>query len=209
MFWKPSGLWTHPDFRRLWAGQTISRFGSHIGEQALRFTAIYVLQATGGQLALLATCAIAPSFVFGLLAGVWVDRLRRRPLLIASDIGRAALLFAIPALFLWGQLGINWLYLVAALTGTLTILFDTAYQAFVPTIVQREQLGEANSKLGVSDSAGRDRRTSHRRAAGSIDQRATGCRLRRAVVSCLCSVCRPDHGTRAATAGVRRRECAG
>jgi MFS family permease len=152
MIWRPSGLWTHPDFRRLWAGQTISRFGSHIGEQALRFTAIYVLQAAGGQLALLATCAIAPRFAFGLLAGVWVDRLRRRPLLIAADIGRAALLFAIPVLYLWGRLGVNWLYLVAALTGTLTILFDTAYQAFVPTVVQREQLGEANSKLGVSDS---------------------------------------------------------
>lgn len=152
MFRKPSGLWTNPDFQRLWAGQTISRFGSHIGEQALRFTAIYVLQAGGGQLALLATCAIAPRFIFGLLAGVWVDRLRRRPLLIAADLGRAVLLSAIPLLFLLGRLGIGWLYLVAALTGSLTMLFDTAYQAFVPAVTRREQLAEANSKLGISDS---------------------------------------------------------
>jgi len=121
-------------------------------QQALRFTAIYVLQAASGQLALLATCAIAPRFVFGLSAGVWVDRLRRRPLLLAADLGRAVVLIAIPLLFLGGRLGIGSLYVVAALSGTLTIMFDTAYQAFVPAVVQREQLSEANSKLGISDS---------------------------------------------------------
>lgn len=152
MFRRPAGLWKQPDFLRLWTGQTISRFGSHIGDQALRFTAIYVLQAASGQLALLATCALAPRFVFGLLAGVWVDRLRRRPLLVAADAGRAVLLLAVPLLYVWGSLGMGWLYPIAALAGTLTILFDTAYQAFVPVVVKREQLGEANSKLGISDS---------------------------------------------------------
>jgi MFS family permease len=146
------GLWRSPNFARLWAGQTISLFGTQIGGAALRFTAILVLAATPFQLSLLGAAALLPALLLALPVGVWVDRVRRRPLLIAADLGRAALLLSVPAAFLLGVLRIEQLYLVAVLSGALAILFDTAYPAFVPSVVRREELVEANSKLGASES---------------------------------------------------------
>lgn len=146
------GLWRSPDFVRLWAGQTISLFGSHIGGGALRYAAILALGATPIQFALLTAAELAPALLLALPAGVWVDRVRRRPVLIAADVGRALLLLSIPAAFLLGALRIEHLYLVAALSSALTILFDTAYPSYVPSVVRRDELVEANSKLGASDS---------------------------------------------------------
>lgn len=127
-------------------------FGSQIGGGALRFTAILLLAATPWQLSFLSIAALLPTLLFGLATGVWVDRLRKRPLLIAADVGRALLLVTVPVAFLAGVLQIELLYLVAALTGMLSMLFDIAYRAYVPYTVGREQLVEANSKLGVSES---------------------------------------------------------
>jgi MFS family permease len=81
-----TGLWRHADFIRVWIGQTISVFGSLIGGPALAFTAILILHATPFQLGLLAAARLAPGFLTGLLAGAWVDRLRRRPIMIGADI---------------------------------------------------------------------------------------------------------------------------
>jgi len=147
-----SGLWRHRDFLTLWTGQTISQLGSHVGAGALRYTAILVLGATPVQLSLLAAAQILPVLILGLLVGVWVDRRHRRPLLIAADVGRGLLLLSVPAAALLGVLRAEQLYVVAALAGALSILFDVAYQSFLPTLVRRDQLLEGNSKLGVSES---------------------------------------------------------
>lgn len=147
-----AGLWLHRDFRRLWAGQTVSQLGSTITREALPYTAILTLQATPLQMGLLGAAGAAPLLLLGLLAGVWVDRLRRRPIMIAADLGRALLLLSVPLAYLLGWLGIAQLYVVAALAGVLTVCFNVAYQAFLPTLIDREQLVEGNSKLGMSNS---------------------------------------------------------
>jgi Na+/melibiose symporter-like transporter len=146
------GLWRNRDFMRLWAGQSVSQLGSTITREALPYTAILALGATPIQMGLLGAAGAAPLLLLGLFAGVWVDRLRRRPLMIAADIGRALLLLSIPIAFLLGWLRIEQLYLVAALTGVLTVIFNVAYQASLPGLVRREHLLEGNSKLGLSDS---------------------------------------------------------
>src|SRR5262245_3431412 len=107
-----AGLWRHRDFMRLWVGQTISKFGSQIGGGALDLTAILVLSATPVQVGLLSAAGSVPVLLFGLFAGVGVDRLRRRPILIAADLGRALLLASIPLAALLGLLGIGQLFLV-------------------------------------------------------------------------------------------------
>ena len=145
-----SGLWRQPNFLKLWAGSTVSLFGSQITFLALPFTAVLVLHAMVSQMGLQVLAETLPALLVGLFAGVWVDRLRRRPLLIAADIGRAILLGSIPGAALLGLLRIEYLYVVAFLAGTLTLLFDTAYGAFLPSIVEREQLIDGNSKLEVS-----------------------------------------------------------
>lgn len=145
-------LWRNPDFARLWMGQTISLFGSQIGGGALRFTAILALGASAQQLSLLTIAALLPTLVLVLPAGLWVDRTRRRPLLIAADLGRAALLLSIPLAYALNALRIEHLYAVAIATGALTLLFDVAYPSFVPTVVRRDELVEANSRLRASDS---------------------------------------------------------
>ncbi|MGZ3666611.1 MAG: MFS transporter, partial [Ktedonobacterales bacterium] len=145
-------LWRHPDFVKLWTGQTVSKFGSHVTGIALPLTAVLTLAATPAQMGVLAALGSLPVLLIGLLAGAWVDRLRRRPLLIAADVGRALLLLSIPTAVLLHALYIEHLYLVAVLAGTLTVFFDVADPAFLPTIVPPERLVEGNSKLGASGS---------------------------------------------------------
>ncbi|MGD9890011.1 MAG: MFS transporter [Dehalococcoidia bacterium] len=152
MRFRLTGLWHNPDFLKLWAGQTVSVFGSLITWTALQFTAIIVLDASPFQVAVLSAATPVAGIVAGLVAGVWVDRLPRRPLMIAADLLRAALLAAIPIAAIAGVLRIEQLYVVAFLTGVLTIIFDVAYQSFLPTVVRREELLEGNSKLTASAS---------------------------------------------------------
>jgi MFS family permease len=146
------GLWRHSDFVRLWVGQTISLLGSQIGSTAMAFTAILTLNATPAQLGLLETARALPVLLLGLLAGVWVDRLRRRPIMIVADLGRAVMLTTIPVAAILGVLRIEQLYIVAALVGGLAVLFDVAYPSYLPSLVQPERLVEGNSKLSMSDS---------------------------------------------------------
>ena len=146
------GLWRHPDFVKLWAGETISVFGSLIGRTALHFTAILVLDARPFEIATLLAMGIVPELIVAPVAGVWVDRLRRRPIMISADLGRAVLLASIPTTYAFDALTMEQLYVVAFLTGILTIWFGVAYQSYLPTLVQREELLEGNSKLTASDS---------------------------------------------------------
>lgn len=150
MQWRPQGLWQHPDFVKLWTGRAISELGSRITREGLPLTAALLLAATPEQMGLLAAMSAVPVLLVGLFAGVWVDRRRRRPIMIATDLGRAALLLSIPAAALLGQLHIEHLYLVAAGAGVLALFFNIADQSFLPVLVSREHLVEGNSKLAGS-----------------------------------------------------------
>lgn len=149
MMAKSLGLWLHPNFLKLWAGSTVSLFGSQITFLALPFTAV-LLHASAAQMSGLVFAETLPSLLIGLFAGVWVDRLPHRPLLIITDVGRALLLCSIPLLALLDRLNFFDLFIVAFLLGTLNFFFDTAYAAFLPTIVERKQLVDGNSKLEMS-----------------------------------------------------------
>jgi MFS family permease len=146
------GLWKHPDFVKLWSGQTISVFGSLITGTALPFTAILALDASPIQVAVLAAANHVPGLLFAVVAGVWVDRLPRRPLMIAADLGRAALLVSIPVTYFLDALTMPQLYVVALGAGVLTIFFDVAYQSYLPTLVTKDELVEGNSKLAATAS---------------------------------------------------------
>jgi MFS family permease len=145
-------LWHHSDFMKLWTGQTISVFGTAITQLALPLTAIVILRATPFEVGLLGTFEFLPFLLVGLPAGVWVDRLSRRRILIVADIGRAITLGSIPVAYKLGVLHILQLYIVAFLTGILTVFFDVAYQAYLPSLVGRDQLVEGNGKLEISRS---------------------------------------------------------
>jgi MFS family permease len=140
------------DFRRLWIGQTISSFGSGITGIALPLAAVLVLAASPAQMGILGALDGLAVIAFGMLAGVWVDRVGRRPLLIASDLGRAAVLGAIPAAALLGWLSMPLLYAAAAGAAVLTILFGITLESYLPTLVPRSGLVRANSRLALSDS---------------------------------------------------------
>ena len=147
-----TGLWRHSDFVKLWTGQTISMFGSRISFLALPLTAVLVLEATPAQMGLLTAANSLPSLLLGLFVGVWVDHYRRRPILIAADVGRGLLLLIIPLAAVFGILHLQLLYLIAFLVGTLGLFFDVAYRSFLPTLVETDQLVEGNSKLEMSRS---------------------------------------------------------
>jgi MFS family permease len=138
-----------PDFVKLWAGQTISIFGSGVTATALPLTAVLVLGASASQMGWLVAAESAPVLLMGVVAGVWVDRVRRRPVLVGADLGRAGLLACIPILAALGSLHIEHLLLVAATTGALTVLFDIAFRSYVPDLVGRDGILEANSRLAT------------------------------------------------------------
>ena len=151
--WPTGGLWRHPDFLKLWSAETVSQFGTQVSLLALPLAAVIVLDATAFQVAALGTVEFLPFILFTLPAGVWVDRLPRRPILIAGDFGRAALLASIPLAYLTGNLTLGQLYVVGFLTGTCTVFFDVAYQSYLPALVEREQIIDGNSKLEISRSS--------------------------------------------------------
>jgi MFS family permease len=152
-FWPRGGLWRHPDFLKLWSAQSISQLGTQVSALAIPLAAILVLHASAFEVASLNTVDFLPFLLFSLPAGVWVDRLRRRPLLVLGDTGRAVALTSIPVAYALGDLTIWQLYAVGFTTGTLTVLFDVAYQSYLPSLVDRGQLVEGNAKLETSRSA--------------------------------------------------------
>jgi MFS family permease len=150
--WPSGGLWRHSDFLKLWSAETISQFGTQVSGLALPLVAILVLDASAFAVAALGTVEFLPFILFTLPAGVWVDRLPRRPILIAGDFGRAALLATIPIAYVADVLTMTQLYVVGFLVGVCTVFFDVAYQSYLPSLVAREHILDGNSKLEVSRS---------------------------------------------------------
>lgn len=144
------GVIHDPDFRRLWAAETISQFGTQVSLLALPLVAVVLLHASPLEVALLGTIEFLPFILFSLPAGAWIDRLRRRPILILGDLGRAAALASVPVAFVLDALTIWQLYAVGFVAGTLTVLFDVAYQSYLPSLVERHQLVDGNGKLEIS-----------------------------------------------------------
>jgi MFS family permease len=151
--WPQDGLWRHADFLKLWSAETISQFGTQVSQLALPLTAVLVLDASAFEVAALGVVEFLPFILFTLPAGVWVDRLRRRPILIAGDLARAALLATIPLAYLADALSLGQLFVVGFLVGTCTVFFDVAYMSYLPSLVERQQIIDGNSKLEISRSA--------------------------------------------------------
>ena len=147
------GLWKNNDFVRLWVGETISlfRFTNHsISPAACRGKF-----STGHtpEMGALGFAQFIPWLLVGMFAGVWVDRLRRRPVMILADLGRAFLLGLIPLAAVLGHLQIGHLYTIGFLVGIGNVFFEIAYYAYLPSLITSEKLMEGNSKLTASASA--------------------------------------------------------
>ena len=149
---RPS-LIRHRDFVKLWTAETISQFGTQVSLLGLPIIAAVLLNVTPFEFGLLGTIEFLPFILLSLPAGVWVDRLRRRPILILADIGRGVALLSIPIAYAFGALTIWQLYAVGFINGCLTVFFDVAYQSYLPALVDREDILEGNSKLEISRSA--------------------------------------------------------
>jgi MFS family permease len=140
-------LWRYRDFRRLWSAQAVSELGSQVTLLALPLTALLALHARPYEVALLATANTVPNLALGIPAGVWIDRARRRPVMIGADLGRATMLASVPMAYGLGILTLPQLYVVAVVTGSLSVLFEIASAAYLPSVVSPAQLIEANAKF--------------------------------------------------------------
>jgi MFS family permease len=148
-----SALWRNDAFVRVWSAATISIFGSLVTRMALPFVAILVLDASAFEVALVRSIDLLAALLFGLVVGAWVDRLRRRPVMVWADLGRAVLLLSIPIAAVGGWLTLAQLLLVSFLVAILSTFFDAADNAYLPTIVERDHLVRANGALAASGSA--------------------------------------------------------
>jgi MFS family permease len=142
-----------PEFLRLWTAQTVSAFGTQITILAVPLVAALALQVSPFEFGLLATFESLPLLFLSLPAGVWVDRRRRRPFLVGGDLGRALVLVSIPIAFAAGALTIWQLYAVVIVNACLGIVFDVAYQSYLPTIIRRDRLIEGNARLELTRQA--------------------------------------------------------
>ncbi|MFI6293117.1 MFS transporter [Nonomuraea sp. NPDC050790] len=150
---KTTSLLLEPGFRNLYLGSAVSAFGAQVGYVALPLLAVTTLRAGPGQVGLLSALATISVLVVGLPAGAWIDRMRKKPLMIVADWARAVLLASVPVAAWLGGLTMEHLYAVAALTGVGTLFFDVAAQSLVPRLVGRERLTEANSLLVGTNAA--------------------------------------------------------
>lgn len=141
------GLLRDHGYRQLFAATTVSQFGFHLTLLGLPLVAIIALTASPFQVGLLAAVEMAPFLLIGLPAGAWVDRMRRRLVLIVGDLARGAVLVTVPLAWWAGVLTIWQLYAVAFTFGVFTVFFDVAYQSYLPHLVGRENLVEGNAKL--------------------------------------------------------------
>jgi predicted MFS family arabinose efflux permease len=137
---------------KLWAAQTVSAFGARITREGLPLAAVLTLEATPGQLGVLAVLSMGPGLLVGLLAGGYVDRTSRRAVLVGADLLRFVVLMTVPVAAWLHLLGMTQLYVVAALVGAATVLFDLADRAFLPSVVATDDLMEANTRLSVTQS---------------------------------------------------------
>jgi MFS family permease len=146
-------LWRQPDFLKFWLGMNVNLLGNHLGSLAYSLTAVVLLQATPTQMGLLGATHAASSFIVGPFAGVLLDRTRRRPVILGSDLALALVAASIPVAYFSGALRIEMLYVVQLLSGGLSILGDVGAMAYLPSVVRRERLTQANSQLQASSSA--------------------------------------------------------
>ncbi|MFE5732210.1 MFS transporter [Streptomyces sp. NPDC056528] len=149
---RQGGLWRDRDFMRLWSGESLSMFGAQISLVAIPLLAVATLDATPFEMGVVNAAQFLPYLLFTLPAGVWVDQRRRRPLMIGANLGRAAVYGLVPLGTALGLLGIWGLAAIVFLAATLTVVFDLAYQSYLPSLVGREHLVEANGKLEGSRS---------------------------------------------------------
>lgn len=147
---KQTSLWRVRDFTLLWTGQTVSEVGSQVTMLALPLLATINLKASTLEVALLSAASNLAFLLIALQAGAWVDRRRKRPILVWADVGRALVIATVPIAYAFDALTIWQLYVVAVVSSVLTVFFDVAYQAFLPFLVRRDQLVEANAKLSSS-----------------------------------------------------------
>ncbi|KGH47932.1 MFS transporter [Modestobacter caceresii] len=143
-------LLRHHDFRQLWAAETVSQVGTQVTLLALPVLAVSLLEATPLEMGVLTALETAAFLLIGLPAGAWVDRWRRRRVLVTADLVRAAVLATLPVAYLLDVLTLGQLFVVAAATGTATVFFDVAYQSYLPALVDRDQLVDGNGKLEAS-----------------------------------------------------------
>jgi MFS family permease len=145
-------LWRDRNFVKLWGAATVSQVGSQVTLIALPLVAVLTLDASAFQVALLTAFDFVPFLLFGLPAGVWIDRLARRPVMVATDIGRALALLTIPLAYAADALTLVQLYAVGFLAGVMSVFFELAATSYLPSLVGRERLIDANSKLEISRS---------------------------------------------------------
>jgi MFS family permease len=146
-------LWRDRDFRRFWIGRGIASIGDEISALALPLIAVLILEATPIEMGLINALGYVPFLIVGLQAGVWVDRMRRRRMLIWSDVAQAVLLLSIPLAAATGVLRIEQLYVLALLIGGINVVASVAQQSFLPSLVERRRLPMANSRLEATYSA--------------------------------------------------------
>jgi Na+/melibiose symporter-like transporter len=145
-------LWRHRDFLRLWAAQSVSSFGSRITREGLPYAAVLTIDAPPAQLGLLAALAYGPSLLVGMTSGGYIDRSRKRRILVGADLVRAAILLTVPVAAWFHLLAMTQIYVVAACAGVASALFDIADHAYLPRLIARDELMEGNTKLGVTES---------------------------------------------------------
>jgi len=150
---KMSPVW-QGGFGRLWGSVGVSLLGTQVSMLALPMTALGVLHASAGQVALLAAAGTAPFLLLGLPAGAWVDRFPRRALMVRTDLLRGVLLASVPAAYLFGVLTLVQLYAVAFGVGALSVFFDVASLSVLPALVPHERIAEANGKLEAARATG-------------------------------------------------------
>jgi MFS family permease len=148
----PGNILTNHDFVKLWAGETVSLIGTQVTLFALPLVAILTLQASVFQVGLLNASRYAPVVIFSLFAGVWLDRRRRRPILIACSLGNGFLIGLVPLASVFDVLSMNLLYVICFLVGVLTVVFDVGVLTYVPSLVERRHLPESNGRIQTSTS---------------------------------------------------------
>lgn len=144
------GVWRNPDFLHLWSAESIAALGAQITPVAIPLLAALTLNATAFQMGILTAASGIPVLLIGFLAGAWVDRLRRKPMMVAMDLGRALALMAIPVAAWLDMLSIPLLIAVSLVVGAQSVVFNAAYVSLLPALVKRSELADANGKLYAS-----------------------------------------------------------
>ena len=159
-----SPIWGQKQFVRFWLGESISMIGSGVSTFAVPLVAVITLRASPSQMGVLSAVGAAPGILLGLFAGVWVDRVSRQRLLIATELIAAALVASVPVSYALGSLSFAQLFGVALGFGILGPFWWPSWNAFLPSVVEPGLLFEANSKLVFSASSLSSYRSSARRS---------------------------------------------